>query len=161
MEHYGVRGIALEWFESYLNSRKQYVYINGETSQLKDISCGVPQGSVLGPLLFLIYINDLPNISKVLHLFLFADDTNIYYEQARAEGVWGGGGVSPGPVKVRARKTLPHVHFSFCLARNEKSVHGRGGVCRVLLRVSLLKLCNISLFIAKSFSGPNFSIYIS
>ena len=79
MEYYGVRGIALEWFKSYLNSRKQYVYINGETSQLKDIACGVPQGSVLGPFLFLIYINDLPNISKDLHFFLFADDTNIYY----------------------------------------------------------------------------------
>ena len=48
MEHYGVRGIALEWFKSYLNNREQYIYINGETSQLKDISCGVPQGSVFG-----------------------------------------------------------------------------------------------------------------
>ena len=85
MEHYGVRGIAPEWFKSYLNNWKQYVYINGETSQLKDISCGVPQGSVLGPLLFLIYINDLPNISKVLHFFLFADDTNIYYEAESPE----------------------------------------------------------------------------
>ena len=68
-----------------MNSRKQYVYINGETSQLKDISCGVPQVSDLGPLLFLIYINDLPNISKVLHFFLFADDTNIYYEAESPE----------------------------------------------------------------------------
>ena len=85
MEHYGVRGIALEWFKSYLNNRKQYVYINGETSQLKEISCGVPQGSVLGPLLFLIYINDLPNTSKVLHFFLFADDINIYYEAESPE----------------------------------------------------------------------------
>ena len=77
MEHYGIRGTALEWFKSYLNNRKQYVYINGETSQLKDITCGVPHGSVLGPLLFLININDLPNISEVLQFFLFADDTNI------------------------------------------------------------------------------------
>ena len=84
MEHYGVMGIAFEWFKSYFNNRKQYVYINGETSQLKDISCGVHQGSVLGPLLFLIYINDLPNISKVLYFFLFADDTN-YYEAESTE----------------------------------------------------------------------------
>ena len=79
-EHYVIWDIALQWFKSYLDNRKQYVYINGEASQLKDVTCGVPQGSVLGPLLFLIYINDLPNISKVLWLFLFADDTNIYYE---------------------------------------------------------------------------------
>ena len=77
MEHYGVRGPSLQWFRSYLSERKQYVYINGECSELKQISCGVPQGSVLGPLLFLIYINDLPNISKKLELYLFADDTNI------------------------------------------------------------------------------------
>ena len=57
--------------------KENNVYINGECSAMKQISCGVPQGSVLGPLLFLIYINDLPNISKILDLYLFADDTNI------------------------------------------------------------------------------------
>ena len=61
MEHYGIRNTALEWFKSYLSNRKQYVYSNGESIQLKDITCGIPQWSVLGPLL-LIYINDLPNI---------------------------------------------------------------------------------------------------
>ena len=80
LEHYGVRDVLLNWFESYLTGRKQYVFYNGESSDLKDISCGVPQGSVLGPLLFLIYINDLPNVSEKLNFFLFADDTNIYFE---------------------------------------------------------------------------------
>ena len=80
LEHYGIRGNALKWFRSYLPNRKQYVSLNGECSESKHITCGVPQGSCLGPLLFLIYINDLPNISEVLHFYLFADDTNIYYE---------------------------------------------------------------------------------
>ena len=54
--------------------------MNGHTSDHLKITCGVPQGSVLGPLLFLVYINDLPNVSKLLTFYLFADDTHIYFK---------------------------------------------------------------------------------
>ena len=75
-----VNHVTYLWFKSYLSNRKQYTSLNGMNSDIKNISCGVPQGSVLGPVLFLRYINDLPNISSKLKFFLFVDDTNIYFE---------------------------------------------------------------------------------
>ena len=70
----------MDWFRSYLRGRFQYVSVNGHSFDLLPISCGVPQGSVLGPLLFLIYVHDLPNNLKVFQFYLFADDTSIYFE---------------------------------------------------------------------------------
>jgi len=74
----GIRGVSYEWFKSYLFNRYQYVHFNGYSSSRLPITCGVPQGSILGPLLFLIYINDICHVAKKSHLILFADDTNIF-----------------------------------------------------------------------------------
>ena len=78
LEYYGIRWSALAWFESYLANRQQYVTYNEVKSSCKTIKCDVPQGSILGPLLFLLYINDLANICKHTLPVLFADDTNLF-----------------------------------------------------------------------------------
>ena len=76
---YGIRGLPLQWFHSYLSNRKQYVVVDGVESTQLDVNLGVPQGSVLGPLLFLIYVNDIVNSSNLLKFSLFADDTVVLY----------------------------------------------------------------------------------
>ena len=85
LDHYGIRGVAKKWFENYLCNRKQLVKYNGVKSEEMTITSGVPQGSVLGPLLFLLYINDIQYCSKLVSIILFADDTNILYSDACLE----------------------------------------------------------------------------
>ena len=77
MQYYGICGHILDWFTSYWNNQKQFTHINHTNSDLNSISCGVPQGSILGLLLFILYINDILNISQLMHTILFADDTTI------------------------------------------------------------------------------------
>ena len=79
LNHYGFRGVTNKWFSSYLDGRTQTTQTGSHISKRQNTTCGVPQGSVLGPLLFLIYINDIQESSDKLKLFLFADDTNAVY----------------------------------------------------------------------------------
>ena len=76
--YYGIRGNTLKLFKSYLTNRSQYVLFDGEKSDIRDITYGVPQRSIIGPLLFILYINDFSGVSDKLFCVLFADDTNIF-----------------------------------------------------------------------------------
>ena len=88
LNHYGIRGITNTFFKSYLSNRRQFVQVNGSKSEHLPITCGVPQGSVLGPLLFLLYINDIANLSPLGSIRLFADDTNIFIEHDNLEQLY-------------------------------------------------------------------------
>ena len=77
LSHYGIRGVALNWLKSYLQNREQFVAVNSKDSNKSTMKYGVPQGSILGPLLFLIYINDIPGICEFAKFVLYADDANI------------------------------------------------------------------------------------
>ena len=77
-EHFGIQGLKLKWFQSYLTKRSQVCVVNGHTSSTKEIVCGVPKGSIQGPLLFLLYINDQPECLQSTIPGLYADNTQIY-----------------------------------------------------------------------------------
>ena len=76
--HYGIRGNPLKLISSYFENRQQYVEFRNTKSSILQISTGVPQGSILGPLLFLIYINDFPSASSYFNFIMYADDTTLY-----------------------------------------------------------------------------------
>ena len=77
LKSYGVCNQSITWFKGYLSHRRQKCYVNGALSDTEFLTCGIPQGTILGPLLFLIYINDLPNCLKFSDTQMYADDTSI------------------------------------------------------------------------------------
>ena len=79
LDHYVVCGLTNNWFKSHLTDHKQYVFIYDYNSSLSSIAYGVPQGSVVGPLLFLVYINDLHRAIKFCEVHHFADETNLFF----------------------------------------------------------------------------------
>ena len=87
LEVCGIRGHSHNWFASYLSNRRQYVNIKSYDSEELDVTCGVPQGSILGPLLFLIYINDI-SVSTHVDLLSFADDTTMYLSSNSIESLF-------------------------------------------------------------------------
>ena len=89
LEMHGVNTTNLALLASYLNSRKQYIQINESADTAKkDIKCGIPQGSIPGTLLFLLYVNDLPNSSNVLVPIMFADDANFFFEHSNINALF-------------------------------------------------------------------------
>ena len=88
LEHYGIARTALSWFTSYLTNRFQYVSIGGNNSSYLQIKFGVLQGSILGPLLFIVYINDIINCSKSAIFIMFADDTNLLFKHNNSKTLY-------------------------------------------------------------------------
>ena len=105
LNFYGIRGIVNTWFANYLSNRCQYVEMYGEKSDTKNISCGLPQGSILGPLLYLLYVNDIPN-STSGHILSFADDTSLFISDSNITNLY-----------LRANHAMAGLYDWFCVNR--------------------------------------------
>ena len=114
LSHYGVIGEALDWFRSYLTDRTQFVLYDDTESELQTIRVGVPQGSLLGPLLFLIYINDAHRASDALKFIHFADDTTLSQNLSFFSGV-NNGSLTQSQLERRINVELKFIHDWLCV----------------------------------------------
>lgn len=87
LQHYGIRGIAYDWFKSYLDNRTQCIKCNGVVSEEMNIKSGIAQGSQIGPLCFLIYLNDLSNLLDEAFIIMYADDTSVFFKDANIDNL--------------------------------------------------------------------------
>ena len=104
LHFYGIREIIYDWFSDYLKCRSHITVVDGKKSTPTQVIMGVPQGSVLGPLLFLLFVNDLPNFSEILSSMLFADDANLYIK-----------GPDPSELVITANYEMFNLYY-WCLA---------------------------------------------
>ena len=103
LEKYGIRGVAKDWFVSYLTDRQHYVSVNNIMSNFHKVNCGIPQGSVLGLLLFILYINDFHGCSDLFDFHHFADDSNLFYENKNIS-----------VLESKINKELDNIHVWLC-----------------------------------------------
>ena len=130
LNYYGITGTALSWFESYLTDRSQFVEVNGIKSTPTKTNMGVPQGSILGPLLFLIYINDINNSSSAFNFVVYADDTTLFTTLERSET----------SDSVNCNNELDKVYKWLCANKLSLNVQKHNSWCSINPDVACLKI---------------------
>ena len=148
LQHNGIRGVMLSWFKSYLCNRKQYVLVNNSSSSMSNITWGVPQGLVLGPVLFLLYINDMHRSSDQLRFVRFADGTTVFssdsdinnvYASVNREQVVVDNWLKTNRLSLKASKT------SYMIISNQKNALNIKIRETILTKVSTVKFLGVTL----------------